>query len=646
MEFRILGPLEVVDGERVVAIGAGKQRALLAVLLLHANEVVTSERLIDKLWDDGPPPTAAKSIHVYVSQIRKAMRNGGPSQHDDAGVLLTQAGGYVLRVEPREFDVRCFERAVEDGRLALGRNEPERAAERLREGLRLWRGPPLADFRYDAFAQAEIARLEELRLGALEERIEADLAVGHHTALVGELETLVADDPLRERLRGLLMVALYRCDRQAEALDVYRRGRRELVEQLGLEPSRTLQRLEQSILAQDPDLAAPAGGRELTAAPVRLATAPRPPLLAPPAPASPTIPRGPPRAPPVHGRRALLGAGVVTLLAVVAAAAVKLLSPTPTPATRIAAPLSFNAVAAVDGRSGAITAAVPVPGRLGRIAVGDGAVWVGSDDSRTVSAVDPRTERMSRTVAAGIFPSDIASGDGAVWVVDGHRGVLEKIHPGYGRVTDRVALHRRANGRAPPADRFAADPTTVAVGAGGVWVTDGSDRLLRIDPGTARIVARVAGGRSLRGVAVGAGAVWAIGAPAVVLRIDPATDRVTDRIAIVGHAPADGPYPIAVAAAGRFVWVLNGNTATVTKIDARTRGIVQTLRAGVDRGPRQIAAGPDAAWVAADDGTLTHIDARTGAMRSTPVGRGLRDVGVAGDTVWVTNQLTDCCGQE
>jgi DNA-binding SARP family transcriptional activator len=232
MEFRILGPLEVFEGDRRVALGGPKQRALLAVLLLHANEVVASERLIDELWGEHPPATAAKSVQLYVSRLRKELHSG-PN-----GLLLTQRGGYVLRVEPGQFDVHRFERSLRDGRRALEDEEPDRAAEILHEGLALWRGNPLWDFSYEPFAQPEIARLEELRSAALEERIEADLALGRHADVVIELETLVAQQPLRERLRGQLMLALYRCDRQAEALEVYRRGRRLLVEGLGLEPVR------------------------------------------------------------------------------------------------------------------------------------------------------------------------------------------------------------------------------------------------------------------------------------------------------------------------------------------------------------------------------------------------------------------------
>ncbi|MGH2450027.1 MAG: AfsR/SARP family transcriptional regulator, partial [Candidatus Limnocylindria bacterium] len=252
MQYRILGPLEVAEQDREIPLGGGRQRSLLALLLLHPNEVVSSDRLIEELWGGAPPPTAGKTVQVYVSQLRKSLRNGEPD-----GPILTRGRGYVLRVEPGELDLERFERAVQDGRRALDREAPDQAAEALREGLALWRGPPLADFAYEPFAQTEIARLEELRLAAFEERVEADLELGRHAEVVGELEALVAEHPLRERLREQLMLALYRCDRQAEALQAYREGRERLIGELGLEPGPSLRAMEQRILAHDPALGAP-----------------------------------------------------------------------------------------------------------------------------------------------------------------------------------------------------------------------------------------------------------------------------------------------------------------------------------------------------------------------------------------------------
>ena len=252
MEFQILGPLEVRHEGTQVALGAAKQRALLAILLVHANELVSSDRLIEELWPQ-PPETAANTLQVYVGKLRKALEpertRGAPGE-----LLLTRAPGYMLRVEPDELDADRFERLLSEGRTAREANDHATAARRLHEALELWRGPALADFTYDPFAQAEIARLEELRLDAIEERIEADLALGKAADLVGQLEALISDHPLRERLRGQLMLALYRSGRQADALEVYRQTRETLDEELGLAPSRPLQRLQTAILRQEPAL--------------------------------------------------------------------------------------------------------------------------------------------------------------------------------------------------------------------------------------------------------------------------------------------------------------------------------------------------------------------------------------------------------
>jgi DNA-binding SARP family transcriptional activator len=254
MDFRLLGPLEVVGDEGSLALGGTKQRSLLAMLLLHANQVVSTDRLIDALWGASPPITCGKSIQVYVSRLRKAMADNR---------LVTHAPGYVLYVDADELDLARFEQLVAEARRA----PPERASEKLREALALWRGPPLADLAYEQFAQAEIARLEEMRLGAVEQRLEAELALDGHAEVVGELEALVARHPLREPFRYQLMLALYRSGRQADALDAYRQARQELSDELGLEPSESLKQLEAAILRHDPGLAPATDPDRVRAAP-------------------------------------------------------------------------------------------------------------------------------------------------------------------------------------------------------------------------------------------------------------------------------------------------------------------------------------------------------------------------------------------
>jgi DNA-binding SARP family transcriptional activator len=242
VEFRILGPLEVVEGGRTLTLGGARPRALLALLLTRANEVVSTDRLIDELWGASPPETASNALQYHVSQLRKAL---APSE-----AIVTQDPGYVIRIGPDELDLLRFERLVEEAQQAT----PESAARGLREALELWRGPPLADLANEHFAPIEIHRLEELRLAAIELRLEADLALGRYAELVPELELLVRENPLRERLRAAQMRALYGAGRQAEALAAYRETRSMLVDELGIEPSPVLQELEQSILRHDPAL--------------------------------------------------------------------------------------------------------------------------------------------------------------------------------------------------------------------------------------------------------------------------------------------------------------------------------------------------------------------------------------------------------
>jgi len=241
LEFKILGPLDVSSDQGPLKLGGSKQRALLAALLLNAGRVVSTDALVDQLWGERPPRTAVTSLQNFLSHLRKLL---------GADAVATKAPGYVLRVEPNQIDAFRFEQAVDQARGL----EPEERSRRLQAALALWRGPPLADFTFEPFAQAEIRRLEGLHASALEERIAADLECGRHSELIGELESLVDEHPLREGLRAQLMLALYRSGRQAESLQLYHDTRRALVEELGVEPGRSLQELFSQLLRQDPAL--------------------------------------------------------------------------------------------------------------------------------------------------------------------------------------------------------------------------------------------------------------------------------------------------------------------------------------------------------------------------------------------------------
>jgi DNA-binding SARP family transcriptional activator/class 3 adenylate cyclase len=253
MDFRILGPLEALEGGAPVSLGGSKRRAVLALLLLHANETLSTDRLIEELWAERPPAAAAKSVQVHISRLRRALAGGAGA----GDILVTREHGYQLLVDTERIDARRFERLLADGRAALAAGDPEAALAGLELALSLWRGQPFADLAYEPFVQGEAARLEDLRVAAVEQLAEAKLTVGRHEEVIGQLERLIDDYPYREGLRAQLMLALYRADRQADALQVYQEARKTLVEELGIEPGERLRDLERAVLAQDPALAAP-----------------------------------------------------------------------------------------------------------------------------------------------------------------------------------------------------------------------------------------------------------------------------------------------------------------------------------------------------------------------------------------------------
>lgn len=603
LEFRVLGPLEVYRGSRALPLGGQRQRALLTLLLLHANEVVSPDRLIDGVWGESPPRTVGAALRVYLSKLRRLLGSDGSDV-----ALVTRPHGYMLGIEPEQLDLHRFERLVREGREALAMRSAEKAAARLGEALALWRGPPLADLPYASFTASTIGRLVELRLCAVEDRIEAELALGHHFDLVPELEGLVAEYPLRERLRAQLMVTLYRTGRQSEALQAYRAVRRLLAEELGIDPGPELQQLEKAILVHDRSLA--------------------------PAPSSPAAAARLPRRLVVRAVRAAgsharalrrdsrLLPAVAGILAVAVAVPIIVLGQGGRAGTVVA---TGNDVAVVESQTNKVVARVPVGSSPALIREGDGSVWVADQDDQTVTQIDPKQRRVVRTIGIGFRPDDLAARDGAVWAFDKEGGVLEKLP--YEETSNRFERRGFAE-----FDKMAVDDEAV-------WLSGGK-RLIRVDPNTGRVVKRADVPGDIIGVAVGAGAVWAVTGPgATVLRIDPRTAAVTDQIAIVTRPSVLSPHPIGVAADADFVWVLNENTATVTKIDPELHAVVAMLPLGLGRGSIGLAAGQGAAWVSNEyDGTVTRIDAETDAMTSITVAPHDRptDVTVAGGLVWVS----------
>lgn len=252
MRFQILGPCEAYQDGSPLPLGGVKQRALLAALLLDAGRVVSADRLIDDLWGEEAPFQARHNLQELVSQLRRTLRTAGTGEY-----IVTRASGYVIELAPGELDLHRFELLVSEGRESFSAGDATTAAAKIAEALALWQGPPLADLAFEGSAQQEIARLEELRVSVIEERIAVDLALGRHADIVGELQSLVSANPLRERFIEQLMLALYRSGRQAEALEAYREARQVLTEELGLDPSPALQHLEAAILVHDPELDPP-----------------------------------------------------------------------------------------------------------------------------------------------------------------------------------------------------------------------------------------------------------------------------------------------------------------------------------------------------------------------------------------------------
>ncbi len=548
MEFRTLGPLEVLAEGRPVALGGAKQRALLAVLLLHANEVVSRDRLIDELWGASPPDTARAALQVYVSQLRKALGRD---------LILTQPPGYLIRVSDGELDLHRFEQLVAAARA----EEPVQAARLLREGLALWRGAPLAELS-DSFAPPERARLEEQRLAALEQRVEADLALGRHAELVPELEGLVREHPLRERVRGQLMLALYRCGRQADALEVYRSGRRLLDEELGLKPDDELQRLESAILNHDPSLD------------------------------SPVVPGA--NQPSVAERRQA--------------------SP------RTEAPVPPDSVAVIDPQRSRVVGHVPVGRRPVAVAIGHGSVWVANADDGTVSRIHPDRHEVIRTIGIGAPAIDLAVTTDAVWVANGSDGTVSRIDPSADAVVETIDLRGSSELvwnptyavdadddsvwiAAGPHHVLRIDPATnepsaiidvgwvpvgVAVGEEAVWVVTTAERALRIEPHTNTATTEVPIGWPPVALTVGKQAVWVSDERGQIWRINPHTGTVTQTTHVGGGL-------MGLCATDGAVFAANNADGTVVEIDPQDGRVVRHIPVG--HAPTDVASWDGTVWV-------------------------------------------------
>ncbi|MHB8690715.1 MAG: ABC transporter substrate-binding protein [Solirubrobacteraceae bacterium] len=614
MRFQILGDLAVWDDAGVPVVVSGPvRRGLLAILVLHANEAVAADRLIDELWAEQPPATAAKALQVHIWRLRAALGGNGAGE----GPLRTKGGGYVLRVARGELDLEVFERLLDEGRAALSDDRPQLARVALAEALSLWRGAPLGEFEGQPFARAAIDRLEQLRLEATEARIDGDLALGRHRVVVGELESLVAANPLREHPRAQLMRALYRCGRQADALAVYRQTRAHLSGELGLEPGGELRALEQSVLAQDPSLDLPA---RIEPEPAVIA-APVPGLL------ERQAEQRPRRASPAPR---WLAAGGVLAVAAAAVAVIASAAGGPSGTSRVPA----NSVAVIDASSGRLVGDVPVGARPSQLSFDQGRLWVANLGDGTVSEIDPGARQVLRTLAVGTAAqttvAGVAADSGALWTVDA-AGVIRRVDlrddtvhsasigtpwrlgagasgPDAAVVAEgsawiiagpsSVARLDLRSGRVTNDIAVGTYPVSLAAGYGSVWVTDNvDDTVSRIDASSGAVTQTIPVGRGASGIAAGGGGIWvADTVDNTVLRIDPATGAVTDTIAVAG-----GPRGVAFGAGA--VWVADSRTGSLSRIDPSTRRVVATIKLG--RSPEDVTVLGQSVFVSVQAGAAT-----------------------------------------
>jgi DNA-binding SARP family transcriptional activator/sugar lactone lactonase YvrE len=621
MEFRILGPLEVAANGGSVLLGPPKERALLGILLLHANQTVSSDRLAEELWGARPPPTAPKLVQVYVSHLRKTLAvNGGDAE------LRTQAPGYAIVLRPEHLDATRFATLVGQARALADSGDSSNAAAAYGDALDLWRGDVLADVALEGDARVEAERLAALRLAALEERAESKLACGGHAQLVPELESLTALFPLHERFWALLMLALYRSGRQSEALRAYRNARTTLVEQVGVEPGKELRQLERAILAHEPALE--------YEAPMRPA-------------ASGSAADAPQRR--LGVRVALASLALAVVMAIVVAVATRSRTP------EALAALETDSIGIVDAATNTLVGSIALHTKPAAIAYGGGALWVVTERDATLLAIDPHDRHVKRTIGLGASPTALAIGGRYVWVLSASARTLFQFNGRTGQPVRTVSLGgetrvgRFAGQPLPTLEATLPNPFVLAADARSAWIGYGGGVVLRVDARTGRIEQIAAG--SARGVAVGAGAVWSaasfsrsvsgVGVRDLadgIWRIVPSTRSARK---VISAPDVIGGLGDGLVASTDALWMIDGVRRKIVKIDAGDFRVSSLAQFHGRQRPTGLAVDADAVWTANDDATLTRIDPRSGSIvRRIPLGRAPRaafPVAIAsgGGHVWV-----------
>lgn len=579
--FHVLGSFDVLVDGQSVDLGGRKPAELLAILVVNANTVVTTERLVDELWGDDKPRTARKTIQVHVSRLRRSL---------GAGILETASRGYVLRIGPEQIDATVFERRLEEARGRIAEGDPAEAAQLLRAGLGLWRGHALAGMEDVPSVALSAARLEDLRLAAVELRVEADLACGRHQAVVGELEALVGEHPYREGFRRQLILALYRSGRQAEALAAYRAARTTMAADLGIEPGPELRQLEAAVLRQDPSLAPPG-----------VAT----------------------RAATTRRTLVLVGAIIVVLGVIGLGAALR-----STDETSKAQPMAVpDALVRIDPRRDAIVQVTPVGRDPDQLAYATGSVWVVNHRDRTLTRVSDSGD--VNTIGGVPYADHIAVVGDDVWVSSFDRASVARIDGKTAELVESIGIpSRHAEG--------------LAVGGGYLWITNpsvtrgqGRETISRFDLRSRKVVSTIRVGKTPIFTTFGFGSVWVSNYDDNTISvISPGSDRAETIDVCNG--------PLGITAGFDSIWVVCYWDQRVVRIDPTTRREVGWVWVG--SGPLSVSAGEGGVWVTnRDSRDVYRIDPETNevvAKISVPAPASPRGVATGNGAVWVS--LNEC----
>jgi DNA-binding SARP family transcriptional activator/streptogramin lyase len=580
LEFRILGPLAVERGNPV-PVGAGREAALLGALLLRPNRTVSTDSLIEALWDEEPPASAREMIRIYVARLRKDLRRAGAGD-----AIATAAGGYAINVGDGTLDASRFEQLRAEGLAASAAGDAERAVTTLAQAAALWRGATLAHLELFGYAHEEIRRLEELRIATIEARIDGELELGQGQELVAELGALIREHPYRERLRASLMLTLYRGGRQTESLAAYRDASRTLLT-LGLEPGPELRELERSILSHDPSLLAPVATVNATAATTR-----RPRFT--------------------HRSRAIALLAVAATLGVVLVA---VLLP------RGGAPLrpQVESVVVVDPSQGRAVKQLALGSIPGAIAIEGRHLWVVNPVDRTISEFDATTLRHLRTIGLSTEPYRLVAERGELWLGNAFDGTLTRLDVGTGVLSPPFRPEPRSIGRVALLRAF-----------GSLWVGSQDNIVARLDPRTDDLQATIPGVDAPEDLTATSDAVWAVQArKPIVLELSPSTNRIIGRIHVTGH-------PVGLATEAGSPWVLTADPARLWRIDPTSRRVGASVPLGAN--PSGVTNGMGRLWVVnAERGTLTEIDPlRARIVRTTEIAQPLGGIVAGAGRLWLT----------